>query len=149
MANITKLKFLGIVLRLSLAISIGATVFDVYQIQHLWVEEIKENRDIKFTMDCAIKIPEGRIQSNKNEYGNIDVAKLGCLAGSDGETFFVSLEELQRHRAGEYIIYVYQKHFDFESNVTVFFLFFLCTNIVGLMLVAAYALSRWIIGWDR
>lgn len=148
MANITKLKFLGIVFRLSLAISIGATVFDAYQIHQLWVETMHVNADIKFTLDCAIKIPEGKIQSYKNEFGNIDVAKLGCRAGSDGETFFVTLDELQRHRAGEFLL-LYQNHFDFESNVDAFFFFFLCTNIVGVMLVAAYALSRWIIGWDR
>ena len=139
-------RFLAIVFRLSFVVALIATSIDTFKIYDRWTDESVARQFAMATMDCAIKLPRERIESTRNEYGFIDVAPLGCGAGSDGVHFWVSNEALQQHRVGKYFSPLFHRPSEFLSVLITFAQYFFVVNLIGVLLVAAFKVSRWIIG---
>jgi len=139
-------RFLTIVLRLSLVVALIASSIDTFKIYDRWTDESVDRQFATATMDCAIKLPRERIESVRNEYGLFDVAPLGCGAGTDGVHFWVSNEELQQHRDGKYFSPLSHQPSEFLSVLITFAQYFFSVNLFGIVLVAAIAVGRWIIG---
>jgi hypothetical protein len=119
---------------------------DVFKIYVRLTDESVARQFTTATMDCAIKLPSEKIESTRNEYGLIDVARLGCGAGTDGVHFWVSDEELQQHREGKYFSPLSGGPSEFLSALTTFVQYFLVVNVIGILIVAAFKVGRWIIG---
>ena len=139
-------RFLAIFFRLSLIVALIATTVDTFEIYKRWADESVDRQFATATMDCAIKLPRDRVESTRNEYGFIDVAPLGCGAGSDGVHFWVSNEALQQHRVGKYFSPLFHRPSEFLSVLITFAQYFFVVNFLGIFLVGALRVARWIIG---
>ena len=139
-------RFLRIVLRLSLVVALIATSIDTFKIYDRWTDESLDRQFATATMDCAIKLSRERIESTRNEYGLFDVAPLGCGAGTDGVNFWVSDEELQQYRDGKYFSPLNHRPSEFLSVLVTFAQYCLSVNLIGIVLVAAFRIARWVIG---
>jgi len=139
-------RFLAICFRLSLIVALIATTVDAFEIYKRWADESVDRQFATATMDCAIKLPRDRVESTRNEYGLIDVAPLGCGAGTDGVHFWVSDEELQQHREGKYFSPLSRRPSELFPALITFTQYFFLVNLIGVLIVAALKLGRWIIG---
>lgn len=143
---ITERQMLGIVFRLSIVVAVGYAMVDAYQTYSLWDREQLSFARSKAVMECAAKLPEDWLTNNANNVGNVDVAAL-CGAGDDGKTFFTNVSEINQFRSGGYesMVTLWRKPFDATKTSIAFAFAFFAINLLGLLLVGCYRVSRWVL----
>ncbi len=152
----TTQRYFKIVFRLSIVIGVIAALVDANNIRQNYFTERAERYDLvvtsQRTFDCASKLNEAQLSAVRNEYGFYDVAIYGCGIGEGvgGKTFFVSDDELESHRNGNFEL-TNGEYLDpvgsitcWESNLSVLAFAFFALNLLGTGLYFLFLLGKWI-----
>jgi hypothetical protein len=141
----TTARYFRTVFRLSIVVAIVSATVIAYQGYEAWQSENQSYERTVRIMNCAIRLSPQQLASKKNEFGLLDVAPV-CGVGSDGKTFWVSVQEIEDHRNDKYMeaLELRPPMFDVMRVSTTFFTVFVVVNLIGILLFAAHRTFRWV-----
>lgn len=131
--------------RLSIVAAILAALYALYNSARVHNETAERNYAVARTLECGSRVSEDLLRPFANEFGNIDLSKVGC---SDGH-FFASFDELREARRDpDKLRWDLDQSLPpaFDAYRTTFHAIeaFLAVNFLGLAIVGARAMFRWI-----
>ena len=78
--------FLGVVFRLSVPLFVMGASLKYVELEARYQERVRSHFDLKFSYECAARIPDAQLLPRANIFGNIDVKPFGCAT----RPFFVA-----------------------------------------------------------
>ena len=111
--------------------------FSIYQ------EDLRRNVNTQLTYECAAHFADDILRQNRNEFGNVNVRKLGCTA----DDFYVSLKEIADVRSGAMKFAPYWKPFYPLSVLIASILGVLATLLLTTVAVVLLKGLQW--AWGR
>jgi hypothetical protein len=131
--------------RLSVAIAVLAAAYGFYEQLAAFAEYKDQKLKMLFTLECGARRSEETLKSAANQYGLIDLGKVGCAS----KQFLASSDELLQARNG-----VMRREMDEEFGVRPQYapqyplglavLALLIVNLLGFAFVALRAVFGWI-----
>jgi hypothetical protein len=82
--------------RLSIVVAVLAAAYGFYEQLSAFAKSREANREMLLTLKCGAKLSEATLKSAVNQYGNIDLGKVGCSI----RHFFASFDEIEQTRTG-------------------------------------------------
>ncbi len=82
--------------RLSIVVAVLAAIYGIYERLEAWGKAREGNLQMLLTLECGAKLSETTLKSAVNQYGNIDLGKVGCA----DKPFMASFGEIERTRTG-------------------------------------------------
>jgi hypothetical protein len=135
--------------RLSIVAAILAALYCLYVRLDAWGKEREAGYQMLVALECGAQLPEARLKTAVNAYGNIDLGKVGCADRS----FIASFDEIERTKSGAMKRELTGKDFQFgyaaEYIAGYAFIAFVLINLAGLAVGAARGVMRWIVAGYR
>jgi hypothetical protein len=152
---LTPNRYFRIFFKLSIVCGLIFSAFDAYSTRQKYLKEMAdryvESELTKRVFDCAARLSDEQMSLLRNEYGNYDVARVGCGVGTDGVTYIISDDELYRHRNGSYYatngetLYASDPNDYWQSFLVVFSATFASLNLFAGALYFVVLLTKWIL----
>jgi hypothetical protein len=140
-------RYISILLKFSLVCGIAYGIYDAYATYSNWRDVGIAYERQRQAMNCAAKLPDTWFSENINEVGYANVSS-ECGQG-DGTTYMVNMEWIQRERNGEDtsegLKLIQGQPYDVTGMILSFGVGFLSVLAVGIMLMGAYRIARWIV----
>jgi hypothetical protein len=130
--------------RLSIVAAVLAGLYALYVKLDAWGKENDGNLRMLVALECGAQLPEARLKTAVNAYGNIDLGRLGCADRS----FIASFDEIERTKSGAMKRELTGKEFHFRYSAEYIaghaFIAFMLINLAGLAVVTILCVMRWI-----
>ena len=130
--------------RLSVAVAFLAAAYGFYQQWAAFSKSMDDNLKMRITLECGARLSEENLKTAINEFGLIDLGKVGCA----DKPFRASFEELRKARDGAMRREWEAMQFDLKDAgqyaLGYALLALIVVNLLGLAFVAARALFGWI-----
>jgi hypothetical protein len=128
--------------RLSIVAAFAAASFTAWQDFKRHDDERQTSLRMQQILRCGAKLPSTIIQQNMNQYGNVDIGKLGC---SDQE-FLANESEMKAAWSGSehQMFAVRSEPFYLEKVLGSALILFVITNLLGLLLMLSRKIFIWI-----
>jgi hypothetical protein len=130
--------------RLSLAVAVLAAVYGIYEQWAAFSEAKASSWKMTTTLECGARKSEDTLKPAVNQYGLIDLGKVGCA----DEQFLASFDELRQARDGvtrsDWMETKFNVRHAAEYAFAYALLALLVVNLLGLAFVALRAVFGWI-----
>lgn len=130
--------------RLSIAVAVLAAIYGFYEQLSAFSKLRDGNFEMLLTLECGAKLSETTLKSAVNQYGNIDLGKVGCA----NRQFIASFSEIEQARTGAMRRELTGKDFDVayagSFAFSYAFIALVLINLAGLALAAARGVLHWI-----
>lgn len=130
--------------RLSVAVAALAAAYGIYEQWAAFSEAKASNWKMTTTLECGARKSEERLKEAVNQYGLIDLGKVGCA----DEQFLASLDELRQARDGmtrrEWMETKFDVRYAAEVALAYAVLALLVVNLLSLAFVTLRAVFGWI-----
>jgi hypothetical protein len=130
--------------RLSVAVAVLAAVYGCYEQWAAFTEAEKSSWTRMMTLECGAKLSEETLKPAANQYGLIDLGKVGCA----DRQFWASSDELLQARKGvmrsEWMKMEFSVRHAVVYSLAYAVLSFLVVNLLGLALIALRSVFGWI-----
>jgi hypothetical protein len=130
--------------RLSVAVAVLAAAYGVYERMAAFSETKDSRFKMMLTLDCGARKSEETMKPAVNQYGLIDLGKVGCV----DKQFLASFDELRQARDGVWRREWQETKFDVKQAAEYAFAYavvaLIAVNLLGLAFVAARAVFGWI-----
>jgi hypothetical protein len=146
-------RYFRVIFKISIVMAIIAATFDAISTRQNYLSELERHQKLteddqafRIIFDCAIRLTDQQLEYLRNDYGNYDVARLGCGIGDDGKTFFVSDSELASHKAGTFLPLrdFVTVSVDLNSILITLLAVLTAVNAIGAILYLSFLLFNWI-----
>lgn len=129
--------------RLSIVVALAAAAFSMLQTYNHFVRDQAVHTAMVLTLKCGARLDRSLLLDAQNEFGNIDLGKLGC---SDKQ-FFASVQEIDDAWNGKLDDYgrtVYRP-LNLEDAAMLATIAFVLTNLLGLFALLCQGILRWLV----
>ncbi len=130
--------------RLSVAIAVLAAAYGFYERWSSFAEARNDSWNMMMTLKCGSRLSEETLEPAVNQYGLIDLGKVGCAS----KQFWASSDELLRTRNGVMERELMGKRFNLrnaaEYSLACAVRILIIVNLLGFAFVALRAVFGWI-----